>query len=375
MQGISFDVDFPATYGTSGDEFRIWVDVIYDWFGATLERPIRRYLVSALVGVALFTVGLLLTLPFGLASQYLSFQTPAAYLLCFDAAYSLHAFRWLSQSYHKRANMMRPCFPISDDKYREVVIGVTRRSVQAWRIFMPAAVVTIVVWGYFAFVTFSATNMLSGVYPGSVPKTWRDSGPQSLSSMILIDLFSAVFILIAVTALHNTVTLIRLMQALDDLPVVPVPSLITDRAKGLLNLSLAGAVLSGLGIGIVQLIYGAPLNGLGVGFVLVAVVQGTLLYVVPRRAVNRLWEKARQGLLDVALRQYYTAPPGDDPARKLSELSDVLHAESIEGSQSFTWKGVLGLFSGQLLALGPVVLHALKIQQYVPDALQFLLPK
>src|SRR5262245_55219158 len=38
VPSITFDLDRPQTYGTSADEFRIWVDVIYDWFGATLPR-------------------------------------------------------------------------------------------------------------------------------------------------------------------------------------------------------------------------------------------------------------------------------------------------------------------------------------------------
>jgi hypothetical protein len=373
---ITFDLDRPQTFGTSGDEFRIWVDVIYDWFGATLERPLRRYLVSAFIAVALFTCGLLLTLPFGLASHYLSLATPAAYLLCFDAAYSLHAFRWLSQSYHERANMLRPCFPIPDDKYREVVTGLARKSTQAWRIFLPAAVATVVVWGYFAAVTFGPTNdMLSKIYPNAVPHTWDQQPTQSLSTMILVDLFAGVFILIACTALHNTVTLIRLMQALDDLPVTPLPSLVSDRAGGILDLSLAGAVLFGGGVVLVQLLYGAQTNGVGIAFVLIAVVQGTLVYVVPRRSVNRIWNKAHEGLLEVALRQYYGGGTEEDPAHKLAELSDVLHSEAAQGSGSFTLTSILGLFSGQLLALLPVVLHALNFQQYVPQAVQFLQPK
>lgn len=372
---ISFDLDHPESFGTSSDEFRIWVDAIYDVFGATLEHPLQRYLVSAFIGGILFLVGLLIALPFGIASEYLSLKTPAAYLLCFDAAYSLHAFRWLSQSYHQRANMLRPCFPISDDKYRDIVVSLARQSTQPWRIFVPTAMVTILAWAYFAAVTFGPTNLLSGIYPQAVPHTWQQQPMQGVSSMILIDLFAGVFILIAFTAVHNTLTLIRLMNTLDDLPVTPLPSLITDRTEGVLDLSLAGAVLFGIGVVLVQLLYGAPLNGVGIAFVAIAVAQGTLVYVVPRISVNRIWQKARQGLLDVALRQYYGGGTEDGQPTKLAELSSVLHAELGEGSKSFKLTGLIGLFSGQLLALLPVVLHALNVQQYVPQAMQLLLPK
>src|SRR5262249_19019377 len=49
---------YPA-YGTSPDKYKIWVDYLYDRFGATREHVLRRYLVSLGIGVGVFLLGLL----------------------------------------------------------------------------------------------------------------------------------------------------------------------------------------------------------------------------------------------------------------------------------------------------------------------------
>ena len=117
--------DYPA-YGTSPRDYKLWVDYVYDRFGATRDRWLRRYLVSAGVGVGVFLLGLLVAIVSSLISLMVQRTTltndllvqsltlylkePTAYIFSFDMAYAFHVLRWLSQTYHIRTNRLRACF-------------------------------------------------------------------------------------------------------------------------------------------------------------------------------------------------------------------------------------------------------------------------
>src|SRR5689334_12632701 len=113
---VPIDSENIKKYGTSGTEYRLWIDYIYDRFGATLTRPIRRYLVSGGIAIVLFLVALGVASIFGLGDLYLT--SPGVYIVLVGFAWVTNALRWLSQTYHERTNQLRRCFLISDDQYQ-----------------------------------------------------------------------------------------------------------------------------------------------------------------------------------------------------------------------------------------------------------------
>jgi hypothetical protein len=403
--------EYPA-YGTSPNDFKLWFDHVYDWFGATRARWLRRYLVSAAIGVSVFVLGLLIIgitsffgmLLHGVASltpervlEPFSFyiKEPTAYIFSLDMAYAFHVLRWLSQTYHVRTNRLRACFTITDEEYRKLVQPLARYASSPKRLRL-AVVVIGLACAYFLFYTFgppALRSVLGLIYPHAVPLTWR--GAFAIPTLFVVLFFACLIVLVCFTAFHLTNTLIYLSRRLqrdaaeDAQHVQPLPSLIEDRFDGVLDLSLTGVLQFVGGIVLLEFLYRAQLDLAGIIFVSAAIVQGGLLFFAPRIAARAIVGIARDRLflqfiskegatrqtigMDGELLNLATLSWDD-----LSDRSDVMRAEIATRSATITLVGILGLLASWAISVVPPVINAFNLDQQVLQAagqfLQRLLP-
>lgn len=402
--------DYPA-YGTSPRDYKLWVDYLYDRFGATRERWLRRYLVSAGVGVGVFLLGLLVaaisslislmvqrtTLTNDLLVQSLTLylKEPTAYIFSFDMAYAFHVLRWLSQTYHIRTNRLRACFTVSDEEYRKLAQPSAAYAANPKRMRLSIAVM-LIVCAYFLVYTFSAPplrDVLGLIYPGAVPLTWR--GTFGIPTLCVVLLFACLIVLVSFTAFHLTNTLIYLSRALqrdaadDPTHVQPLPSLIEDRFDGVLDLSLTGVLQFVGGIVLLELLYRAQLDLAGVVFVAAAIVQGGLLFFAPRIAARSIVGIARNRLF---LQFISKEGANKQPIGKSGELldlatlswddlndrSEIMRAEIASRSATISLLGILGLLASWSLTIIPPIINELNLDrqalQVIGQLLQRFLP-
>ena len=121
---ITVDLEHADLFGTTRLEYKLWIDYIFDWFDATLERRFRRYLVAVSLATIVWGLGFLISLIIGFAQAYL--HTPAVYYFGIGIAWCSNTLRWLSQVYHIRTNEVRPCFPVDDETYKRIVSPFAR---------------------------------------------------------------------------------------------------------------------------------------------------------------------------------------------------------------------------------------------------------
>jgi hypothetical protein len=399
--------DYPA-YGTSPADYKIWVDYLYDRFGATRERWLRRYLVSAGIGIGVFLLGLLVsfvasiislllaqgaTLSPDLVPQALSvyIKEPTAYIFALDMAYACHVLHWLSLTYHVRTNRLRACFTFSDGAYTKLVQPLARYGSNPRRMWL-ALVVMLIVSGYFVVYTVSVPplrDQLGLIYPHAVPLTWR--GTFGIPTLCVVLLFASLVVFVSFTAFQLTNTLIYLARDLqrvameDSQHVQPLPSLIEDRFDGVLDLSLMGVLQFAGGIILLELLYRAKLDLAGFIFVAAAIIQGGLLFFAPRIAARRIVEIARRRLFlqfiskegeqrhaigtDGELLNLATLSWDD-----LSDRSDIMRAEIASRSAAISFIGLLGLLATWALTVVLPIVNALNLDQVAINFLQRLLP-
>jgi hypothetical protein len=148
---------------------------------------------------------------------------------------------------------------------------------------------------------------------------------------------------------------------------MPIPGLITMRAEGLLSLSEIGSTLFVFGVVLIEIAYrlaGSGLDVVGVGLVVIAVIQGLSVFVVPRVYVRRLWQRARNALVVVALGSVKTFyPPGEREipaaqAEMLFEVNGLMQSDQIIGSKTVTFTGLVAFAAGQVLPLVALVFNA-----------------
>lgn len=409
LQTITLN-DYPA-YGTSPRDYKLWVDYIYDRFGATRERWLRRYLVSAGVGVAVFLLGLLVAIVSSLISLLsqrtaltndllvqsltLYFREPTTYIFSLDMAYACHVLRWLSQTYHVRTNRLRACFTVSDEEYRKMVQPLAAFASNSRRMRL-SIIVMLIACAYFLLYTFSAPplrDVLGVIYPRAIPLTWR--GTFGIPTLCVALLFACMIVLVSFTAFHLTNTLIYLSRTLqrdaahDPTHVQPLPSLIEDRFDGVLDLSLTGVLQFAGGIILLELLYRAQLDVAGVVFVAAAIVQGGLLFFAPRIAARSIVAIARNRLFmqfiskEGEQRQTVGAEgellnlatlSWDD----LSDRSEIMRAEIASRSATISFLGILGLLASWTLTVIPPILNEFNLDrqafQVIGQVLRRFLP-
>ena len=393
--------DYP-TYGTSPRDYKLWVDYVYDRFGATRDRWLRRYLVSVGVGVAVFLLGLVVatvasvitlfaqraTLTADLLTQPLTLylKEPTAYIFSLDMAYAFHVLRWLSQTYHIRANRLRACFTISDEEYRKMAQPLAAYAANPKRLRLAIGVMMIVC-AYFLLYTFSAPPLrdaLGVFYPRAVPLTWR--GAFGIPTLCVVLLFACLIVLVSFTAFHLTNTLIYLSRALqrdaadDPTHVQPLPSLIEDRFDGILDLSLTGVLQFVGGIMLLELLYRAQLDLAGVVFVAAAIVQGGLLFFAPRIAARSIVGIARNRLfLQFISKEGAERQPVGQAGEllnlatlswdDLSDRSEIMRSEIASRSATISFLGVLGLLASWMLTVILPVVNELNLDRQVFQAI------
>jgi hypothetical protein len=399
--------DYPA-YGTSPADYKIWVDYLYDRFGATRERWLRRYLVSAGIGIGVFLLGLLVsfvaslislllaqgaTLSPDLVPQALSvyIKEPTAYIFALDMAYACHVLRWLSLTYHVRTNRLRACFTISDSAYKKLVQPLARYGSNPRRMWL-ALVVMLIVSGYFVVYTVSVPplrDQLGLIYPHAVPLTWR--GAFGIPTLCVVLLFASLVVFVSFTAFQLTNTLIYLARDLqrvameDSQHVQPLPSLIEDRFDGVLDLSLMGVLQFAGGIILLELLYRAKLDLAGFIFVAVAIIQGGLLFFAPRIAARRIVEIARRRLFLQFISKEGEQRHAIGTAGELlnlatlswddlSDRSDIMRSEIASRSAAISFIGLIGLLASWALTVVLPIVNALNLDRVAINFLQRLLP-
>jgi transposase len=351
---ITVDPERADLFGTTRLEHKLWVDYIFDWFGATLERRFRRYFVGMGFATLVWGLGFIMSSTIGFANDYL--HTPAVYYFWIGIAWCTNALRWLSQVYHIRTNAVRPCFPLDDATYKSIVSPFASNAVRNKRIFLRGTLVSIPVLGYFGAITLGYIKPLSSLalgFPSSFPIYWL-TGNYSLIKLAIISLFLWVAYVEVQTGAQLTLSTAPLYAKLATLPVLPLPSLVTELFRGVLNLYLTGAVMWSFGIVLVELLYKSRADALGIGFLIVVIGLGIFAYLAPLQAVRRIWQNAKSRAIGATIFDFYASNTPHD-SNELKGIDEYI--QSLGGSEpgKFSIVQLISFVAGQLLPVLPLL--------------------
>ena len=353
---IAFGLDRASAYGTTRAEYKLWVDYIFDWFGATLEKRFRRYLVAGGFAVLVWSIGLLISFAIGFSGQYIT--TPAIYYFTVGIAWCTNSLRWLSQVYHNRTNVVRPCFPVDDRTYKNLVSPFARQATNNRRIFIRTILYTTPVILYFGAVILGyikPLSILSLAFPPSFQNAWL-GGDLAAFKWLIVAINIWVAYSEVYTGIQLTLSTAPLYGKLATLPVLPLPNLISELFQGVLNLYLSGAIMWSFGIVLVELLYETRLDPLGLAFAAAVIGLGIFAYLVPLEAVRRIWRKSKHNALDETVTNFYSkASHSADELRNTNEYIKSL-GDSEPGNLNLS--ELVGFVGGQLLPFAPLLLNS-----------------
>lgn len=356
LSEISFGPKNIPSFGTTPSEFKLWVDYLYEPFGATLEHRFRRYMVAASFASVIWCCGLAIVTPFGLAITWVT--SPGIYFFWIGIAWCSNSLRWLSQTYHVRTNIVRPCFLISDQQYKQVVTPYARRATNNRVVFAWSAAFSLPVFAYVAALLLTTPHfgqVLAVAFPHSLPPIWR-SGSAIIPKMVALDLLFTVAVLHVYTGAHLTRVTAPLYSRLAELPVIPAPALVSELFRGVIDLYQSGAFMWSFGIVLTEMLYIAELDVLSLAFIGVVVAFGLMALLAPRRAVRRIWLRSKEAAIEHAISEFLAKPLTIRRATRLNQAIDLLAKDTAE-----KWKvrDITSLAASQLLPVAPLLLNSL----------------
>jgi hypothetical protein len=346
---ITFGQENAENYGTTSAQYKLWLDYVYDRFGATLERRMRRYAVSLGLAAIVFTVGLTIAFFCGFLDLYL--VTPGIYITTLGIAWFLGSLRWLSQSYHVHFNVVRPCFPLSDREYQKIVDPYAARATRNRIIVLRSLLVAIVFCAYLVVVYLgpqSAKSALLFGFPRSFAPAWL-SGSNLIPKMVVLDVFCVAASFGIYTGAHIMLETLPLFSKLATLPVIPFPQVVNDLFVGILTVFSTGALMWSIGIGLAELIYNTQLDVIGVTFSVLFGAFGLLAFFWPRQAVRRTWMRSSEEAVNVLLGRYYADSSVIRSISELTRINKYIHSVTSTHRSGFQIDQVLNLSVGQLI--------------------------
>jgi hypothetical protein len=357
LSKITIDQERANLFGTTRIEHKLWIDYIFDWFGATLEMRLRRYLVGMGIATTVWGLGFILSLIIGFGNEYLN--TKAVYFFWIGIAWCSNALRWLSQVYHIRTNAVRPCFPVDDAIYKSTVSPFARKAVRNKRIFFSSTILVIPILIYFGAIMFGYIKPSSSLalgFPSSFPKYWL-TGDFLLVKWAIIALLLWVAFVEVFTGAQLTLSTAPLYDKLSTLPVLPLPSLVSDLFQGILNLYLTGALMWSFGIVLVELLYGTHANVLGIGFVILVIGLGVFAYLKPLEAIRRIWQNAKNEAIGDTLFDVYTSNTYKD-SEKLKGINEYIQSITNSEPGKLNMVQFISFVAIQILPILPLITNS-----------------
>jgi hypothetical protein len=324
---ITFGQDNTKNFGTTREEYKLWVDYVFDLFHASLDLRLLRFGVAGFCAVIVWAVGLIGFALIGSADIYV--RTPGVYFYLIGIAWCLNALRWLSQTYHIRTNTVRPCFPICDSDYKVIVSPYAKRATDNAYIFRQSALYAVLVWAVLLLVVLVTDPSLCdqlictssaqiGIFPGSLglwlPLLHNHDVLTRIVSTVVLDLYVGIAITLVFTGAHLTRSTAPLYGRLASLAVIPFPKVIIELFQGVINLYSTGALMWTFGIVLAELLYEVQIEPLSITFIIMVSALSLFAFILPRRAVERISQKSLQEALNSVFAEYYAGPPKPKPA-------------------------------------------------------------
>jgi hypothetical protein len=345
-------------YGTTGKEFKLWIDYVYDLFGAALDRPVRRYLVSLGIAALLYTLTFTIALAFGFAQLYVS--SPGVYIVLIAVTWGMHALRWLSQTYHVRTNKLRPCFLIDDAPYTDLAAHYARRATNNGQIFAISLCLALVFSAYFGaiYVAPNEIRQLALVaFPPALPSEWH-TGAALLPKFLCLCIASIFASVTFVSGAYIMFQTLPFYSRLASLPIIPLPNVIVELWTGVLDLYQAGALMWSVGILVAELVYGIHVDILAIAVVITVSIFGMLAFLQPRRALGRIFRRAKSETIELALKTYRNATQTDKPIQDLTELDSFVRFALINPRTALNPGQIAALAVAQLIPILPFFISA-----------------
>jgi hypothetical protein len=332
----------PKVYRIDPKSVRLWNDYVYDPFGAKLDQRIQRACVSFGFGLTSYLVGLAIAVPFDFAAIYVA--TPGVYILSFSLMFIMGRQRWAKWVIFDRLDVTREALIVSDTEYASELSAIGSQIAPTGRLLLLFLSALAIGWIAVGFIEFKPRSFvgkyLTVLEPPTFSHTWF-SGLHLIGKMAIIDWYYALVMFNLIPIVYGTVILVgKLPSTALKWSVVPIPSYVLARFRGLINYYLTGAAVYGVGVLWAVLLYGGTFQLSLIAGVALFSMMGLLYVFLPLYTINRVVGRSREQVAAAVAEEYYhgiypvaagiTLTRDSLPANRASSAySDLLRLEEL----------------------------------------------
>lgn len=346
-------------FATSQKEFKVWFDYLFEFL------PFPTPVTSTLIGVLVFLGGLLLSLMINFGREYV--YTPAVYIGCFGIVLVSGVLRRTSLLVHEVYEDLRPCFLISDEKYKKVTsLWFSRMSSHngnflASMFFFVLALIVVYI-GAFRPDVVNLLDIESLRPTFFFPPYWFTPDNLPFKAAIVVYYGLCIALLLG-TSFRLMLLNILFLLDFQRIPVIPAAHIVRARFQSVVNLYVFVSGSWFVGVSLFGTVLFQTLDAISVLFLGILSLVGLLVFLTPQLVLTRYlaqsyrlacdWSlKSLNDLLGISLRERprsYHALEISVNAISPNDLANIVEATSKPQILIYDLEDFLVLIGGQTI--------------------------
>ena len=359
-------------YATNHKEFPTWIDIILEEISKRLK--VHWTIAAFLVGGVVYITGLGIAGLFNFSQVYI--RSLPVYLGVLGIAWVFGSLHYASISIHNAYNMLRPCLLISDKEFKEYMSSWFNRLRNIRANVMASVIVLLSGW-LVVYLIYFQENVLLNLHlylkPRVFPPEWFF--PPNLGAKAFIIDFYVVCIAFPLGTTARMLTLnLFFIIGFTKFPVIPIPSIVRIRLRGVISLYNFVAFTWLVGVGLFGILLFDVINAFTLAFLIILSSIGLFTFFVPQFVYNKMLLRSHETSTQWFLAAFYKKANvllhekptlkliPDHVGQTIASLDNL--AEYINGIDSspiwvYNLSDLLWLIVGQAFSLGSVYLENL----------------
>ena len=271
-------------FSTENKDFLTWINHLYNKIN--LPTPFPSLIFSSIP----FFLGLVLSLINNFSKVYL--QTSVIYVGVFVPTYVLEVIRLGHKNIHIAYEELRPCFIISDEKYKNILTKwlkeITNFKKECQGILICFLICSAIAYSSFYQYPYLKDIGITSLRPHIVDSSWFNLEYKNTNFAIIILFAFFISFPLATAARHLILNILFLCKEIQKLPVIPIPNIIRLRLTKLSNLFLSTSLFWYIAVFIMGYIFFYQWDLLTYSVIGFLAFLGFVLFLIPQLVYRKL---------------------------------------------------------------------------------------
>lgn len=353
-------------YATTHQHYRMWPGYLLELFNLPVAVTLSA------TTVAVFLLGLVIAWPFGFVTYYI--VTPAIYLGLAGIALTIGTVHWGSVRAHADYEQLRPVFTADDATYYRMLdkwfmtLCARKAAALSSSVFFIVGLAALIL----AYVTSGGVLQKFGVEtlrPYLIGPVWYSYRFKHVGFSILLFFLVLISITLGTACwllVSNTIFLWKLRR----LPVIPMPTIVRTRLRGMADLYVGISLAWSFGVALFGILFYRDYGIVTGTFLAILFIIGILTFILPQATCRSHIVRSHERLCAIGLAELY-----EDLGMSLQErdqslivrgrvadnLSDLYAMTDRPKTLVYDVQNVVFWVGSELVALAAIIPHSLLI--------------